>query len=175
MFKFDALDHSVHEAMHTMTIRDKYTLWHTLYTLSNVMDFELRAGHMSLDVRPVWYKKYGWHLSDCAYPEKRDCPCRGFLSNPVSYFHRETETIDRVLNKGLHWSYCPYSKMSKNDLFSLNVENSIRCECQINLNESSLPMKRRYVNDGSLSSSSFNSVSSDTEDSNSLSSINYPD
>ncbi|KAF8784099.1 hypothetical protein HNY73_011674 [Argiope bruennichi] len=107
----------------------------TNLTLSDTMEcFDIRSTQLGCGVNPCLISDCGWHLSSCVYPDKKDCSCKFHLSHPTRYFLREKTLVNNVLNRGLHWDYCPLSKIACEDLIMLNTSRPFECECRIAMN-----------------------------------------
>ncbi|GBN19752.1 hypothetical protein AVEN_261822-1 [Araneus ventricosus] len=127
-------DRTVHDAMGNMSIREKYDVWKQFDTLARVLEFDIRSTQLDCPVHPSYNAEEGWHLSTCVYPNKGDCGCRFALSHPTFYFSRDKTRVAKVLNKGIHWDYCPVSKIACDDLITLDAGRQFSCECRIDMN-----------------------------------------
>lgn len=127
-------DQIVHDAMGSMSIREKYSLWQQFHILSKTLEFDIRSTQLNCIVYPVYHATEGWHLSTCVYPSKGDCSCRYTLAHPTFYFAREKVKVSQVLNRGIHWDYCPLSKIACDDLWTLDASKQMTCECLVDMN-----------------------------------------
>ncbi|GBM41673.1 hypothetical protein AVEN_79186-1 [Araneus ventricosus] len=143
------IDQTVHDAMGNLSVADKFNLWKQFHTIAQMLDFDIRETRLGCEMRPSFHPTSGWHLSTCVYPDKGDCSCWFMLSHPTYYFAREKARVSHVLNKGLHWGYCPLSKIACDDLITLDTDKQFDCKCLVDLNPS-IPqeyLKEKHTND----------------------------
>ncbi|GBN77886.1 hypothetical protein AVEN_259272-1 [Araneus ventricosus] len=115
----------------------------------------IRATRLSCEMRLSFHPTSGWHLSTCVYPNKGDCSCWFLLSHPTFHFAREKARVSHVLNKGLHWGYCPLSKIACDELITLDTDKKFDCKCLVDLNPT-IPqeyLKEKDTNDSAIASS----------------------
>ncbi|GBN03313.1 hypothetical protein AVEN_207224-1 [Araneus ventricosus] len=135
--------------MGNLSVSDKFNLWKQFHTIAQMLDFDIRATRLGCEMRPSFHPTSGWHLSTCVYPNKGDCSCWFMLSHPTYHFAREKARVSHVLNKGLHWGYCPMSKIACDDLITLDTDKQFDCKCLVDLNPS-IPqeyLKEKHTND----------------------------